>query len=203
MVRLLLLCLILSNSCIAGIADLSVHLEFNQVNGVVYEQQGSFVARITNNGPDTAGLNAGLPNPISLSSGIIQDNGSFTPNIQFAPSSENNNQECFFLLTIGEPPPGGSVSYGYSINVLPIEPGQTVECFGIFSRHFVSGTREVNWNIYNTFDTDPIAENNTQSVVFGVPPQSVPVGGLWFLLTLILLMLLLGRKSLKLVTPIK
>jgi hypothetical protein len=193
--RIILLSIFFSCSALGGTADLSIEMEFSEVNGVVFEQQGEFVARITNNGPDFAAENAPFQNPITLSSGIIQDNGSFTPNIQFAAAAQNDNQQCFFFLTIGSPPPGGSVSYGYSIALPPIEANQTIECYGIFSRHFLSGTRDVNWTIRNNFDTDPVASNNTQTVTFGIPPKAVPVNNIFTLVLLFTLMLYFGYKS--------
>lgn len=192
MLVLIIIFLVLSGSAFGGTADLSIELEFNNVDGIVLDRQGEFVARITNNGPDIAAVDATLERPITLSSGVIQDNGSLTPNIQFAPSVQNNNQECFFILVIGDPPPGGSVSYVYTIRTPPIEVNETIECFGIFSSHFNSGTREVNWNIRNTFDDDPVSSNNTQTVVFGIAPRSVPINNLHSLLALLFLVMLIG-----------
>lgn len=173
-------------------ADLAIELEFNSVDGVVVEPQGKFIARITNFGPDIAAVDATLERPITLSSGVVQDNGSFTPDIQFAPSAQNNNQECFFILVIGEPPPGGMVSYIYTIRTPPIEINETIECFGIFSTHFDSGTREVNWKIRNTFDDDPVSANDTQTVVFGIAPKIVPINHLSAMIALLFMFLFIG-----------
>jgi len=82
-----------------------------------------------------------------------------------------NSCEFFFFLTIGGPPPGGTVSYAYNIALSVIEVNQTIECFGLFSTHFDSGTREVNWNISNTFDTDPVTDNNTQACNIWYPTK--------------------------------
>ncbi|VAW46442.1 hypothetical protein MNBD_GAMMA02-1812 [hydrothermal vent metagenome] len=187
----------MSTCVMGGTADLEIELNFTETDGIVLEQQGEFIARITNNGPDIAAVDATLSRPITLSSGVIQDNGSFTPEIQFAASSQNNNNECFFILVIGDPPPGGSVSYIYTIRTPPIQVNQTIECYGIFSTHFASGTREVNWIIRNNFDTDPIVGNNTQLVTFGIQPRSVPVNNLLFLFLLVFSIFLLSRKSIK------
>ncbi len=195
MIFIIIVFLVFSSSVIGGTADLSIELEFNTIDGVVWEQQGEFTARITNNGPDVAAENAPIPLPISLLSGIIRDNGSFTPEIQFTAGANNNNQECFFVLIIGDPPPGGGPSYAYDIDVPSIQVGQTIECFGIFSTHFNSGTREVNWNIRNTFDDDPVSANNTQTVVFGIAPRSVPVNSLSAMISLIFLFLMVGLYS--------
>lgn len=191
----ILINIFISSSLIAGTADLSIELSFNEVNGVVYEEQGEFVARITNNGPDIAAGSAPVSFPISLTSGLIQDNGSFTPEIQFAAGSQNNNQECYFILVIGSPPPGGTVSYVYNININSMAVNETVECHGIFSRHFLSGTRDVNWTIRNAYDTDPDSTNNSQIVTFGIPPKAVPVNNAFVLALLFILMIYFGYKS--------
>jgi len=190
--------LLLSTYVMGGTADLEIELNFNKVNGVVIEQQGDFIVRITNNGPDIAANDAATDLPIIALSSIIRDNGSFTPEIQFAASPQNNNNECFFTLVIGDPPPGGGVRYAYDINIPSLGVNETIECFGIFSTHFASGTREVDWSIRNTFDTDPVVENNVQFVTFGIQPRSIPVNNLLFLFVLVLSVLLLGSKSLRL-----
>lgn len=192
---ILLSSVFVSASLFAGTADLAIELEFNEVSGIVVEEQGEFVARITNNGPDVAAETAPISFPISLSSGVVQDNGSFTPDIQFAAGTQNNKQECFFILIIGEPPPGGSVSYVYNIYTQPIAVNETIECHGIFSRHFQSGTRDVNWNIRNSYDSDPNSNNNSQVITFGVPPKSVPVNNTVILVLLYFLLLYFGYKS--------
>jgi len=179
---------------VGGTADLAISLNFNEVDGVVLDRQGEFVATITNNGPDVAAENSGFQFPITLSSGIIQDNGNFTPDVQFA-AANNNNQECFFVLVIGDPPPGGSVSYAYNLSVPEIGVNETITCYGIYSTHFDSGTRSVNWNIRNNFDDDPVSTNDIQTVVFGIAPTSVPVNNFYSLLTLSLFTLLIGVKA--------
>ncbi len=178
---------------VGGTADLAISLNFNEVDGVVLDRQGEFVATITNNGPDVAAENSGFQFPITLSSGIIQDNGSFTPDVQFAAAANNNNQECFFVLVIGDPPPGGSVSYAYNLSMPEIAVNETITCNGIYSTHFDSGTRSVNWNIRNNFDDDPVSTNDTQTVVFGIAPRSVPTTGFYSLILLLILILISSR----------
>lgn len=180
---------------VGGTADLAISLNFNEVDGVVLDRQGEFVATITNNGPDVAAENSGFQFPITLSSGIIQDNGNFTPDVQFAAAANNNNQECLFVLVIGDPPPGGSVSYGYNLSVPEIPVNETITCNGIYSTHFNSGIRDVNWRIRNNFDDDPVSTNDTQTVVFGIAPRSVPVNNIYSLLALLLFTLLIGVKA--------
>ncbi len=198
MKKILCLFLISINYCVAGVADLSIELEFNTTDGIVVEQQGEFIARITNNGPDPAGINSTLQYPISFSSGIIQSEPSLGLPLEFAPSPNNNNNICFFTTVIGDPPPGGNLSFVFIFNIPSLAVNETIECLGIYSASFQSGTREVNWEILNSFDIDPIIENNTQLVIFGIQPRSVSVNNPLLLSTLILLMLLVGRKSLRL-----
>lgn len=177
---------------LGGTADLAVELEINEIDGVVLEQQGEFVARITNNGPDIAAN--GIPGgPIGLLSSTIQDNGSFTPEIQFAPAP-GNDPGCTFIFTIGDPPPGGSVVYAYSLVTTTLAVNQTVTCRGVFSRNFSDGTRELTWTLFNEFDTDPVPDNNTRAVTFGISPKSVPINQPYFLILLSLLFLIIGVK---------
>jgi len=93
-------------------ADLVVELEFNEVGGVVYEPVGTFVVRVTNLSPNIA-ADGVSGTPLALLSSVIQDNGSFTPEIHFFPGPLNN-PACIFLFGIGSPIPGGNVTYGYT-----------------------------------------------------------------------------------------
>lgn len=190
--KIFLSLLLLSNLAIGGVADLSIELEFNENDGIVFDQFGAFTVRITNFGPDIAAVDASFSYPISLFTGVIRDNGSFTPEIQFGPAPQNNNQECFFALIIGEPPPGGSVSYAYEIFINPLQVGQTIECFGLYSTHFDSGSKNIEWAIHNTFDEDPDPTNDAQTVIFGISPRSVPVNNLPAMISLVCILLLMG-----------
>jgi|SRR5690606_15491617 len=192
----LLINIFISSSLIAGTADLSIELEFNEVNGVVYESQGEFVVRVTNLGPDVAAASATFPLPLSILSSVISDNGSFTPEIQFAASSQNNNQNCYFVMVIGSPPPGGGgPTYAYDIDIPSLAVNETIECYGIFSRHFQSGTRNVTWETYNSFDVDPNNNNDSQIITFGIPPKIVPINNIFVLALLFILMIYFGYKS--------
>jgi hypothetical protein len=190
-------CLTLAIPSFAGTsADLQLEIEFNETNGVVLEAQGEFIARVTNFGPDIAAANT-TALPIGILSSVIQDNGSFTPEIVLDPAPENNNNECFFILIIGDPPPGGGVVYAYDLNVPSLEVNETAECYGTFTRNFQSGTREINWLIDNPYDVDPNTNNNTQSVIFGVPPTPVSSLSEFSLFLLLLMVLILGIQSQK------
>lgn len=178
----------------AGVADLDLEINFNDINGVVLDRVGEFSVTVTNLGPDVAGSKGTPPFPIAILASIIQDNGSSTPEIQFAASSSNDNTRCFFSLVIGSPPPGGSVSYGYDINIPQLGVNETIECHGLYSTHFNSGTREITWSTRNSFDTDPVPGNNSQAVTFGIPPISVPINQPYFLILLSLLFLIIGVK---------
>lgn len=188
--------IVISGSLMAGTADLAIELEFNEVNGVVYESQGEFIARVTNLGPDVAAANATFPLPLSILSSVIDDNGNFTPEIQFAAGSQNNNQECYFTLAIGSPPPGSiGPKYVYGIDIPSLAVNETIECYGIFSKHFQSGTRDVTWETYNSFDVDPNNNNDSQIITFGIPPKAVPVNNVFILVLLLLLVIYFGYHS--------
>jgi len=176
-------------------SDLAIELEFNEIAGVVTEAQGEFVARVTNLGPDPAGLNAPFPHPIAFLSDVVQFNGSTGPEINFTAAPHNDNQKCFFVTVIGSPPPGGhGPVYAFDINIQSVEVNETVECFGRYTRSFESGVREVGWEIRNFADTDPNDNNNVQSITFGFPPENVPTIGYFTLSFLMLAMLLTGLK---------
>lgn len=186
------------SNCIAGIADLSIELEFNTTNGVVVERQGGFIARIKNNGPDIAGIDSNLQLPITMSSGIIRVEPSLGLPLEFAPSVQNNNSICNFTTIIGSPPPGGTVSYVFGFDVPPIAVGEIIECHGMYVANFQSGSREVTWRILNSpNDDDPNDSNDSQTVIFGFPPISIPTNNSFFLYFLFLFTLFLGRKSLQ------
>lgn len=190
---ILFLTLFSSIQSLAGTADLSVILEYEDTNGIVLDRQGEITFIITNNGPDIAA--DGVPgNPIAVLSNTIQDNGSFTPEIEFAPAI-GNDPRCNILLTIGDPPPGGSVVYAYTITLPPLDVNQTITCRAVFSRNFMSGTREVSWTSFNNFDVDPDSSNDSQTIVFGIPPRSVPLDNPLFLIGLLLLVLYYGRNK--------
>lgn len=182
----------------SGVADLSLEMQFDAKDGVVLNRQGEFVGRITNNGPDFAGMGSNVPFPISFSTGGISAEPGLGFPLLFEPRIPDENNECFYTQAISEPPPGGTISINFIFNVPPLEANETIECRGVFFTFFQSGTREVTWRIRNNFDTDPIADNNTQTVVFGIPPRSVPVNNPVFVSFLILLTFLIGCKSIKL-----
>ncbi len=186
-----------SSSLIAGTADLSIALDFNEINRIVYEPQGEFVVRVTNLGPDVAADNIPFPLPLTTLTSAIDDNGDFTPEIQFVTDSQNNNQECYFTLAIGSPPPGSiGPKYVYGIDIPSLAVNETIECHGLFSRHFQSGTRDVTWKTYNSFDTDPNNNNDSQTITFGIPPKAVPVNNKFILILLLTLVLYFGFKRL-------
>lgn len=188
----------ISGSLIAGTVDLSLELDINTKNGIVYESQGDFIIRIINLGPDIAAINTSLPLPLTIQASIIDDNGNFTPEIQFAAGSQNNNQECSFTLAIGSPPPGSiGPKYAYGINIPSLAVNETIECHGIFSRHFQSGTRDVTWETYNSFDVDPNNNNDSQIITFGIPPKAVPTNNIFVLILFLTLVLYFGYKSKK------
>ncbi|MCX7545890.1 hypothetical protein [Marinicella gelatinilytica] len=188
--------IVISGTLLAGTADLALELEFNEFNGVVYEPQGDFIARITNLGPDVAADNIPFPLPLTTFTSAIDDNGNFTPEIQFSADTQNNNQECYFTLAIGSPPPGSiGPKYVYGIDIPSLAVNETIECHGIFSRHFQSGTRDVTWQTYNSFDHDPNTDNNSQVITFGIPPKAVSVNNVFALVLLLLLVFYFGYHS--------
>ncbi len=189
------ICLIFCFEAIAGSSDLYIELDFNEENGIVFEPSGEFTLTVTNLGPDIAAEGVPLLRPISIFTSVIQDNGSFTPEIQISPGAQGDNSNCSFLFIIGEPLPGESVTYAYSIDVPSLSVNETVQCFGSFSRHFQNGSREIEWSIFNEFDTDPNPKNNNQVITFGIPARPVPMNS-WFTLVLMgLLILVFGVKT--------
>lgn len=186
----------LLNTSKAEVADLSLDLEFDDINsGVIYEPEGSFRIIVTNNGPEAAGTNSTLTTPIAVFSGFVElatdgteMNYALDPNIP---------QSCQFGLISVDPRPGEPPGFVFVFRFPVIQPGTSVTCHGLYSINFPAGTRSYEWFVNpHIDDTDPDLTNNSFQVIFGVAPRQVPSIGFLGMLLLISIYLCIAVRRL-------
>ena len=149
--------------------------DINLSEYVVQGQQGEFSITITNHGPDDAGVDSLNNLPIFADSSIIQQRPNGIVDIWFA-KDLSQAQECFFVPTIFEPLPipGSLPSYAFTFAYPVIPVGESITCYGFYSVGFEQGERAVQWDIFNSTDTDPNLLNNSVDLVFRMQPMMIP-----------------------------
>lgn len=173
----------------SGDIDLSITITPSTFNTVHEDDTGEFVITITNNGPDTAGLNSPLNLPISIDTEIINLDESY-----FVVFSANPDvtQDCGFYTTLLEPLPGNPAGIIYSFFTPNISAGQSINCYGTFRIRTDIDARKIEWSPFSYGDTDTDPINDIAVMNFGGQTTPVPSLSLLGLISLALFVICIG-----------
>ena len=179
---------LLSFKTLAGNIDLELIINSESTQALDFGDSGKFSLTLINHGPDDAGFESLSDFPISVVSSprmFINEYG-YT-DILFVQDT-SINQDCAFVISVADPPPGGNgVSYGFKFGFPPIPANSSITCYGKFQVIFASGVRKIKWRTLSSNDNDVNIGNEIKEVVFGIKPQVIPINSSIALLALILM----------------
>jgi len=158
----------------AGVADLSVAVEFDEIEpGVSFQQTGTFRITVTNNGPDAAGTLSTSSRPIDIFSGFVELNDQGL-DVEYVLDT-SVTQDCGFGAIAIDPRPGNPPGFVFFFSTGVIQATTSITCHGRYFINFQSGTRSYEWFVAGDIeDTDPVFINNFGPVMFRIAPQAVP-----------------------------
>jgi len=186
---------LITNSGFAGNADIEINVGYDSILNLSFGDIGQFSVTIRNNGPDVAGSDSIIQKPVRASAFLTPDkNGEFS--LAFGQDT-SVAQPCDFLVSFGEPRPPNPLVFAYEFYFPPIEPGESLTCYGFYLISFNSGTRAAEWLAVSIADIDPDEFNNAQTMVFGIQPVAVPTLSFYTLFALSILLFSVGYISIR------
>ncbi len=195
----MVLLLHLSYTAIAGNVDLELQINIDVSAGVEFQQTGEFSFTVTNHGPDDAGSDTTGDFPISMQTSPIKLNPTGFVDVSFN-KDFTIAQECFFVTVVADPPPGGTVSYGYKFGLPRIPANSSITCYGVYHVGFVFGSKTIKWTARSFSDNEIDPSNNSVDIVFSIPPKIIPSTNIFTLLLLMLLIMLMMKRYLRGIT---
>ncbi|MCF6287877.1 MAG: hypothetical protein L3J53_01395 [Proteobacteria bacterium] len=179
------------HSTVAGNIDLAIHMDIAPVTEVDFADNNKFSITITNNGPDTAGVESTSLYPIrSNSSEIIQHpNGDQDLRIM---QDTSIPQSCFFISIFGSPLPGGDATEVFAIAFPQIPANSSITCYGIYQVGFREGSRDFNFGVRSFSDTEDNLSDNIYNFTLSIKPQVIPSLNTSMLILLGLLLLIIA-----------
>ncbi len=186
---ILLLLSLTTYSAKAGNVDLELQIDIDLSADVEFKQIGKFSFTVTNHGPDDAGADTTGDFPVSMQTSPIKLNPSGFVDVSFN-KDFTIAQECFFVTVVAEPPPGGTVSYGYKFGLPVIPANSSITCYGLYHVGFEFGTKTIKWTARSFSDNDINMGNEVVEMVFGISSVAIPSSNFYTLMLLIILILL-------------
>ncbi|MCF6283980.1 MAG: hypothetical protein L3K26_02145 [Candidatus Hydrogenedentes bacterium] len=101
----------------------------------------------------------------------------------------NISQECGFSSGVFDPLPGYPPAFDFSFFLPAMPAGTSITCYGFYGVGITSGRVEIEWDVFNPTDTDPVVENDFVTMSFGIAPPLIPTLSIWGMLLLILAVL--------------
>ncbi len=170
----------------SGDIDLSITITPSIFNTIHEDDTGEFNITITNNGPDTAGLNSPLSLPVSIDTEIINLDESYFVAFSINPDIA---QDCSFYTTILEPLPGNPAGIIYSFFTPKISAGQSITCYGLFRIRTDINARKIEWSSFSYGDTDTEPTNDIALMNFRGQATPVPSLSIYSLILMALMMM--------------
>jgi len=174
------------------VADLGVELIQPPSGAVTPGGSGTFIYRLTNYGPESAGSTTPVDRPIRVTSSSIII-------LPFGSEVDFPNSTCFMLFGFIDPLPGDPLRVDYVNFFHVLDPGESVECETSYTvNSHLDHQLLVTWTAKSLLDEDPDLSNNSLVLVFGpTPPIPTlsPVGATILFLGIFLAFVVVWRRS--------